>query len=193
MPGRYRVAPIFLIRMAGVPFDLIEQLSTQGTTVLARQFLARQADLATAQLAAEQVLRSRNHGLSAEVVRFIHHALRSDLVAGDNIAIKNRDLAPDIIDAATKAAACHSQLQESLERDLNGARLALFRLIHKVLPAYLVFAAEGVRELRAELLRQHPAEYNLLPKRNSEARKRERHLLLYLQRICAKNDTFSRF
>src|SRR5207249_11800020 len=32
-----------------------------------------------------------------------------------------------------------------------------------------------------------------LPPRNSRSRERERHLLLYLQRIAAKNDTFSEF
>src|SRR5260370_23894363 len=32
-----------------------------------------------------------------------------------------------------------------------------------------------------------------LPPRNSRTRERERHLLLYLQRVAAKNDTFSEF
>src|SRR4029077_13238338 len=36
-------------------------------------------------------------------------------------------------------------------------------------------------------------EAGVLPMRNKRARERERHLLLYLQRIAAKNDTFSEF
>src|SRR5436190_22019707 len=32
-----------------------------------------------------------------------------------------------------------------------------------------------------------------LPARNSRVRERERHLVLYLQRVAAKNDTFSEF
>src|SRR4029077_2456845 len=51
----------------------------------------------------------------------------------------------------------------------------------------------AVRELLAHLLAPSEIEPNQFAHRNSRAGDRERHLLLYLQRIAAKNDTFSRF
>ena len=56
-----------------------------------------------------------------------------------------------------------------------------------LLPGYLVFAAGRLRELLAR------ASNEPLPPRKKSLRARERHLLLYLQRICAKNDTLSEF
>ena len=55
------------------------------------------------------------------------------------------------------------------------------------LPRYLVFAASGLRNLLVE------GTSGPLPSRNKSLRARERHLLLYLQRVCGKNDTLSEF
>jgi len=41
----YRVAPIFLIRLAGVPFDSIERLTTPETTTTARGLMVGQNKL----------------------------------------------------------------------------------------------------------------------------------------------------
>ena len=57
----------------------------------------------------------------------------------------------------------------------------------KLLPHYLVFAAGGVRDLLVG------SPEDPLPPRKKSLRARERHLLLYLQRICGKNDTLSEF
>jgi hypothetical protein len=57
---------------------------------------------------------------------------------------------------------------------------------------YLVFAG-GVREVVAELSKERAPESGPLPPRKKRERARERHLLLYLQRVCAKNDTLSEF
>src|SRR5256885_13662126 len=56
-------------------------------------------------------------------------------------------------------------------------------------PPYLVFAAEG---LRGRLAKQS-ADSGALPPRNKSSRAHERHLLLYLQRVAAKNDSLSAF
>jgi hypothetical protein len=76
-----------------------------------------------------------------------------------------------------------------LHRELQTVRTSLLTSAYEVLPSYLVFGAAGVHDLLAEAL--HDTE--ILPPRNKRARERERHLLLYLQRIAAKNDTFSEF
>jgi hypothetical protein len=58
---------------------------------------------------------------------------------------------------------------------------------------YLVFGGAGVREVLDSLLTEGAHETRPLPPRKKRDRARERHLLLYLQRICAKNDTLSEF
>jgi hypothetical protein len=120
----YRVAPIFLIRLAGAPFDCLEGLATSATAKAAR-----------------------DSGQDANAV----------------------------------AAA--------LQRELEAARKSLHESARTILPRYLIFGAEGMRERISSLMENHAA----LPARNSRMRERERHLLLYLQRLAAKNDTFSEF
>jgi Lantibiotic dehydratase, N terminus len=116
----YRVAPIFLIRLAGAPFEIIENLATPETARAAR---------------------NQNN------------------VAG------------------------------VLQRELDAARKSLLDSAREILPHYLIFGAEGMRDRISSLLETQ----DVLAPRNSRARERERHLLLYLQRIAAKNDTFSEF
>ena len=41
----YAVAPLFLIRLAGVPFDVVERLETPATMAAARTLLARRVEL----------------------------------------------------------------------------------------------------------------------------------------------------
>jgi hypothetical protein len=130
----YEIAPIFLIRVAGVPFDHLEQLATPKTCSAARELLVRPKE----------------------------------------------------------NAAGESQLEEILQRELNAARVALLTSARAVLPAYLVFASEGVSERFIWFLTQD-IESASVPRRNKDARARERSLLLYLQRVCAKNDSLSEF
>ena len=40
----YRIAPIFLIRMAGVPFEALEKLATIETSRAGRELIAAGAD-----------------------------------------------------------------------------------------------------------------------------------------------------
>jgi hypothetical protein len=84
-----------------------------------------------------------------------------------------------------------ARLGEVLERELTSARNELYRSATAVLPLYLVFAAEGARERLLGFLRRIAGETP--PKRRKEVRAIERTLVLYLQRIAAKNDSFSMF
>jgi len=130
----YRFAPIFLIRLAGAPFDTIEHLATPVTANTARDLVVSQRKIES----------------------------------GDEKAL-----------AAT------------LHDELDAARKSLLGSARTILPRYLIFGAEGMRDRISSLLEINPDA--ALPARNSRRRERERHLVLYLQRIAAKNDTFSEF
>lgn len=101
---------------------------------------------------------------------------------------------PKTLQLARKAIAGNSvadtRLSVSLEQELTVARSALWDSARTLLAPYLVFAVGGVRELLAHILRSQNVE---LTRRNSRAGDRERHLLLYLQRVVAKCETFSQF
>ena len=122
----YRVAPLFLIRLTGAPFDVVERLATFETCRAARDL---------------HLQSNQNFGTT-------------------------------------------------LQRELEASRQSLHQSARTILPRYLIFSAEGMRERMAALLED---EADFLPARNSRTRDRERHLLLYLQRVAAKNDTFSEF
>ena len=130
----YRVAPTFLIRLAGGPFECIEQLATPETCTLGRKLVTRQNGS----------------------------------------------------DDADKA-----ELARTLELELASVREKLWNAARVVLAPYLVFAGPGARELLRQLLDSSRA--TDLSHRNAKAGDRERHLLLYLQRVAAKDDTFSEF
>jgi hypothetical protein len=135
----YRVAPLFLIRIAGAPFDVLEATATPETFVAARELLALQQK------------------------------------------------------SASEVTPADSQLRETLVRELNCARAALLESARRLLPRYLIFGAEHVRELAPKLLAMAPVTLENLSPRKKILRARERHLLLFLQRIAAKNDTLSEF
>ena len=84
-----------------------------------------------------------------------------------------------------------SQLAQTLEIELSSVRAKLWKAALTILAPYLVFAGGGARELLGHLLNSSRAEN--LTHRNARAGDRERHVLLYLQRVAAKNDTFSEF
>ena len=135
----YRVAPLFVIRIAGAPFDVLEAITTPQT------FNAARALLGTESRSAEQMTRAE------------------------------------------------SNLREAFMRELTGARIALLQSARKILPRYLIFGAEHVRQLVPKLLAMERVTAANLPPRKKIARARERHLLLFLQRLAAKNDTLSEF
>jgi len=181
----YRIAPIFLIRMAGVPFEALEKLATIETARISREVIVAKKKLAQATAQVEKILASRRHGLSKEQFRAWRKALREGKMPSEP-SPPSADFVT-CSQSAKKSAAAEASLQEALERELNFARQMLMAAARQFLPPYLVFAAGHVRDLLAG-----PPE-EPLPPRKKKLRARERHLLLYLQRICAKNDTLSEF
>ena len=174
--------------MAGVPFEVVERLATTETARIARELIVRQDEFGRAKAEVEELLRHRGHGLSEELFRAWRTAIRSGRMppaAGD---------APSQAFAhcwqcASELASAEARLEESLQRELATARTNLLEAARTVLPPYLVFTAEGLRERLAK----QSADSGTLPPRNKSARAHERHLLLYLQRVAAKNDSLSAF
>lgn len=144
--------------MAGVPFDVLDPLSTQATAAAGRTLLASRRAVA------------RERGSNAALPR----SRRAQIL-----------ISPQPTEAAEIA------FSKELERELNVARTALLESSRRVLPPYLVFGAG--HEILTRLLGRGVDEWTQQPNRNARARERERHLLLYIQRVCAKNDTFSAF
>jgi hypothetical protein len=179
--------------MAGVPSDVLDLLGTPDTAAAARQLLVRREEFARAKSEAERLLRRRDHGLPVETYR----ALRAAVRAGQQLPALGEDPGPREIAAyalaASAVAVAESRLQEVLERELDSAREALLKSTQEVLTPYLVFGGAGVREVLVELMTHFPSEGFVLPARKKRERARERHLLLFLQRVCAKNDTLSEF
>ena len=173
--------------MAGVPFDVLENLSTRGTTQAARELIARQAEFSQAKTEVEQLLASLKAELSKEQFRSWRKAIRSGLMPAtvDPFASLFVDRWPK----SDRVALAESRLRNVMAKEVMLARDTLHGAVRKFLAAYLVFAAPGVRE---RLIRQLAGDTPLLSPRNKQARADERHWLLYLQRLAAKNDSLKR-
>jgi hypothetical protein len=182
----YRFAPVFLVRMAGLPFEILEQIATTTTIEAARQFIGAEREFSNSKLKVEEILSSRRHNLSKEQFR----AWRKAILHGVMPPVNDAPSAAfaECWEAASRFAETEALLNESLNRELTAARIALDHSGRRHLPAYLVFAGTGLVELITAAAEKEP-----LPPRNKSLRNRERHVLLYLQRLCAKNDTLSEF
>jgi hypothetical protein len=177
--------------MAGVPFEPVEALATPGAIEAARRLAARQREYNRAAEVARVFFSSREHLLSQEAFRSLHTAVRLKRAPMQVVGEQPR-LFTDYAAAASELAAAEIALTNSLERDVQQSRARLLKLARELLPRQLIFTVGGVRELLSTLLSpETPNE--LPPRRNTRAAERERHLLLYLQRICTKNDSFSEF
>jgi hypothetical protein len=187
--GSYRVAPIFLIRLAGVPFEPMARLATTATAAAARELLARQAEFARARSEVEHFFRKRGPEVSRELFRAWRKAIRTGTMPPPAEGPPSRLFAL-CWESASSLAATEASLTQSLQQELGGARQALLASAQIFLAPYLVFVAQGLRD---RLLKQSSHGSGPLPPRRKEDRAHERHLLLYLQRVCAKNDSLSEF
>ena len=177
--------------MAGVPFEILERLRTPETISSARELLARKEEYAKARADVERFFQSRERLLSEEAFRSLRTAFRLHRpptgVTGEQPSFFINYAA-----ATTAIASAESNLDSTLARELAAARQELWNSSRKFLPGLLVFGVGGVHELLSELL-EPSANNRTLSHRTSRAGERERHLLLYLQRVAAKNDGFSQF
>jgi hypothetical protein len=178
--------------MAGVPFEIIERLRTPKTISSARELLARRDECAKTRTEVERFFQSRERLLSEEAFRALRTALRLNRPPV-GVTGKQPSFFTNYASATAAVADAESKLDTVLNRELSVARAALWKSSRIFLPRLLIFGLGGVHELLNDLLTSSDADSNTLPRRNSRAGERERHLLLYLQRIAAKNDAFSEF
>jgi hypothetical protein len=174
--------------MAGVPFETLEHLSTSGTTQVARELIVRQDRFVQAKAALEKFLRQEHNELSPEVIRALRSALRANRLSDSTLSTQAEWIS--CVETAREIPEWENRLTASLEQDLATARAALYEVSSDILPHYLVFGSGDVGLLLSGLI---SSQRGPLQSRNSKAFQRERPLLLYLQRVVAKNDTFSRF
>jgi hypothetical protein len=139
---------------------------------------------------AEAFFDSGKHVLSREAFRAFRSAVRA-LRAPPSTADAQPPIVANYASAVANAAAGESELQVALQEEIDHARVALFEEARKYLPRQLMFNIGGVRELLNLLTTA--SSNQTITRRNTRKRERERHLLLYLQRVCAKNDSFSEF
>jgi hypothetical protein len=172
--------------MAGVPFDVVEQLATPQTAAAARNSLTKQSEFELAKSKVEQLLVSRRHNLSKEQFQSWRRTVRSGAIPPPNDP--SFGIFGECYRYALELTKAQAQLSECLGRELGASRHRLMESARTVLPHYLVFAGGGIREL----MERYGEEVASLP-RTKKLRARERHLLLYLQRVTAKNDTLSKF
>ena len=186
MASDYAFAPVFLIRMAGVPFDEIAKIGTPRINDAARDLLLARERLLRATAAAQALLALRSNGLTADEFYELRSAIRASRVP--NFESDRPDIAA-YVKAAHELSSRENELRQTLDDELAISRGRLNESAQRILRRYLVFGAAGTADLLAESFSlQHQ-----LPPRNKRARERERHLVLYLQRIATKNDTFSEF
>jgi hypothetical protein len=185
--SQYQFAPIFLIRMAGVPFDALEKLATVGTSAAARELLVRRERFVKAKAEVRIRLRSERESFSEEEYRLWDKAIRHDIAPAT--IVPHSDPFVLYAEAITELSGAQSKLDETLKSELERARSALIGSVQSLLLPYLIFAGD---EVARRLGQQFPISATL-PPRNKEARAHERTAVLYLQRICAKNDSLSAF
>ncbi|MEP6820724.1 MAG: hypothetical protein ABI946_00065 [Chthoniobacterales bacterium] len=173
--------------MAGVPFDHLEALATRETAQRARDSLDCQSRLGAALEEAERLLGSKASRLSGDASRAYRAALKTG-IAPSGISESTPPEITSFLALAEEISALEMTFSQTLQRELEAARRALASSSGAVLPAYLVFGAGEFRERLTDLDGSAA-----LPPRNARTRERERHLLLYLQRVCGKNDTFGAF
>ncbi|MGI9114888.1 MAG: lantibiotic dehydratase [Chthoniobacterales bacterium] len=187
MSSRYRIASPFSIRLAGAPFNVLERLGTPALAGAARELLAREGELARIKPIAEEFIRRRDNGLAPREFHVWRTAIRRGGVPQDEEIRTPAELRSYAMGAQAFTTA-HSQFATELQAGVTASRAALLSASAELLPAYLVFASQDAHQLMDLTRSGEP-----LPTHNSGARKRDRHLLLYLQRIASKNDTFSEF
>lgn len=174
--------------MAGVPFEVIQRLATAETSRIARDLISARARFARAKIDIETLLARRDNDLPPEEFHELRAAMRAN--RAPNFATSRQPEISTYRQAAAEFASIDARFDAQFTRELTETRSSLLQTARTILPRYLIFGAAGAADLLVESIGDQTS---ALPARNKRARERERHLLLYLQRIAAKNDTFSEF
>ncbi len=177
---------MFVIRLAGVPFEALDRLATPATLAGAREVVAAEADLARGAELALAALRHPNSPYAAKTVDRARRAL------GQRARLPNdaRTLTPELTAYATQHAdvtTLRETLEMTLRDELAHARRELAVAAAGPLRRYSVFAASSSVSERLDGAGDGAGD------RGWRERATDRLHLNYLQRVAAKNDTISEF
>jgi hypothetical protein len=184
---RYAIADRFLVRMAGVPFDVVAPLATPRALALAREL--GEAERALDERAAAAAAALRRDGSEAGARR------REGLLEaiGRRLAVRRapEDAAAEVgayAAALERVRALEGRQAEVLREELEAGWRAVRAAAARFLPEYALFASESVEDLAADLR----PDGTWAPERLKDGR-RDRTLLMYVQRLATKNETVSTF
>ncbi len=185
--GAYEIAPLFPIRMAGVPFDVLAPLATPRALALAREVAAQAAEVDRRAAAAQEALLREADGPGR---RIRDHLGR--LIAKRQAPEALSAGAPPEVGAYAEAVARLGRLRarhdEVLRDELDAGFRALRRAAVRFMPEYALFASSTVEALAADL--RPDGEWTPERRRNQ---RRDRTLLMYVQRLATKNETMSAY
>jgi hypothetical protein len=175
---KYTLGPVFCIRAAGIPFDVLDRLGSPALGDAARRVLATEADVEAAVTAALVELDARPD--EARALRPLRKAViarraAEGLPAPCASAVMARDAARTVLDAVIDA---------ELLRTHHEVRKHAVEL----LPDLTLIESAAVLE-RLDAIAREPVGDRL----RSDDRQEDRSFAMYLQRACAKADTVSRF
>ncbi|MBA3503734.1 MAG: hypothetical protein H0T65_25455, partial [Deltaproteobacteria bacterium] len=185
MIDRYAIGPIFAVRAAGVPFEVLERLGTPDVSEAARHVNALTDAIETA---AEGALARVASELASDpkVRSKVAQKLSRRLALPNGLASTHPWLAP-YQEARAAHAAAQAELEAMIEREYLAQLGVVAREAGRVLPDFVLLeSAPLLHEVRE--LERHAG-----TRTASQDRRRHRTLAMYLQRVCAKNDAFSRF
>jgi hypothetical protein len=177
---RYRFAPIFGVRPAGVAFDVLERLASPAVAEAARRVVARSAAI---DVAAAHALEQLAAALGDQ--RSLRAKLEGKLRKRGPVSAERIAAYPWLAPygrALDEHRAAVGELEALIPREYAALHEVLVREAARELPDFLVIESDRVAD-----------EIHRLEASTGQDRKADRTLALYLQRVCAKNDTISRF
>ena len=134
-----------MIRMAGVPFESIEALSTPQSISAARTVIGHREHRIKAAGDVEEFFSSRKQLLSPEAYHSLRVAVRTSRAP---VQVKGTQPAffTSYASSATAVESAERELDLTLAREVECARATLLQNSRKFLGDYIVFATPGVRD-----------------------------------------------
>lgn len=185
LSSSYQLVPTFQVRTTGVPFDALTGLATPGAVAAARETVAKWEAVARTVDGALEGLRAGPSNVGLRKRDKLRRAI------GMQLPIDKPDAGLPESVRAYAAAHSDAEAQSSafecvLEHELNVSAAVLHQAARRYIAGYAVFASPSLAALVSKLAGEDPGAETWDPKR-------DRHLLLYLQRLATKNETFSAF
>lgn len=163
---------------------MLERIATPRSAALARVIADRGERLVATAAAALDALRAEDDSLKDRQRDVLRRAIGMRLPMPKLVAPIPAAVELYAIDRRALESLCR-EYDSVLRAELDAAAGALDEFARRDLPAYAVFASSAVEGLAFDKpANAGPSQWD---------RQRDRHLLLYLQRLSTKNETFSAF